>query len=285
MNISPTTISGECNQKCSYTFQYSTSTCIANNSGQYLNISYDHTNLPPVTYNGNKYQVSSVFIHPSSIISYNGSYSAAELLIIHTPITSGQQLIVCIPIISSTGTTSQGGIMISEIISAVASYAPNAGSKTTVSLSDYNLQKVVPKKPFYSFEFQNSAFIAFDIQHAISLSANTLSALYKVTNTKTSWFTIPTGINVFYNSTGPVVGGATDDIYIDCQPINSSEEEIPIESTSSLSSSYDLNDKMIQIYNNPWFQIFLLVLAITILYFIVRTLLKSADQKTTGVHG
>ena len=56
LNISQDNVSGECNLKCSYSFQYSNSNCVAKNNGNTIVLSYDESNVPPATYNGNKYE-------------------------------------------------------------------------------------------------------------------------------------------------------------------------------------------------------------------------------------
>ena len=71
-NISQDNVSGECNLKCAYSFQYSNSNCVAKNNGDRIDLSYDESNVPPVTYNGNKYKVSGVSIIATSFFLFNG---------------------------------------------------------------------------------------------------------------------------------------------------------------------------------------------------------------------
>ena len=50
IDINISKITGKCALKCSYSFHYSNSACIATNRGEYISISYDKSSSPPVLY-------------------------------------------------------------------------------------------------------------------------------------------------------------------------------------------------------------------------------------------
>ncbi len=286
LNISQDNVSGECNLKCSYSFQYSNSSCVASNTGESIMLSYDDTNVPPVTYNGNKYKVSSIKITTGSILLYNGKNVKASLIISHTPIVGGGPFSVIIPIISGTGSLPSSNIL-TIIITETAKLAPKSGSKTSISLDNYNLNNIVPKKPFYSFNTDGKDIIAYGLEYAITIDADTLTKLSTITKGVASIISA-SSTSLFYNPKGPNSGGSsssTDDIYIDCQPVNVSEETIQMSTENKLSMDYQLKSEynaratLLKIFYNPWFQLLLLIFVIVIFYYFIQFVLKLGESK------
>ena len=101
IDISISKITGNCALKCSYSFHYSNSSCIATNRGDYLSISYDKTSSPPVLYNATGYDVKEIRLYIPSLHYYNDSKTNGELVIVHTSKTGSVPLLVCIPIKSN----------------------------------------------------------------------------------------------------------------------------------------------------------------------------------------
>ena len=282
MNISQNNVSGECNLKCSYSFQYSNSGCVATNMGygRGIMLSYDESNVPPVIYNGNKYKVGDVQITTSNDLLYNGKTPVASLSIDHAPISGGVGFSVVIPIMIGSGNTSSSTIL-TTIINDTAKLAPNAGNKTNISLDNYNLNNIVPKKPFYSFSIDGVYdMIVYGIENAISVDADTLNTLNTITTSSTN--IMSASYQLFYNSKGPNSSGSgsvnADNIYIDCQPVNMSEETIQVSTQNyKMKSENNLGVELLKIYNNPWFQLLLLIFAVVIFYYIIQFLLKLGD--------
>jgi hypothetical protein len=277
INISRENVSGNCDLKCAYNFKYPQTNLVAKNDGVMISLNCDKSNIPPVLYNNQKYTVDKFIIVAPSIHNFNGSKASAEVLINHTPIGGGDQFIVCIPIIESTDSSSASNLL-TEIIQGVSNGAPAKGEKTNLNISGFTLNKIVPKKPFYSYTSSSknnkNEYIVFDILDAITLNNKTLSSLKKIIKP----FPIPTpGYNLFYNQKGPnqtTAGG--DGIYISCQPTGSSEEEINVEYTKE-QSSYDLFS-----FNSDSTKIFLQVLFSSIIFLIVFGGIGFAYSKITG---
>ena len=286
LNISQDNVSGECNLKCSYSFQYSNSSCVASNTGESIVLSYDESNVPPVTYNGNKYKVSSIKITTGSILLYNGKNVKASLIISHAPIVGGGPFSVIIPIVSGTGSLPSSNIL-TTIITETAKIAPKSGNKTSISLANYNLNNIVPKKPFYSFNNGGQDIITYGLENAITIDADTLTKLSTITKGVAN--IIPATNSLFYNPKGPTLGGGSssgnDDIYIDCQPVNVSEETIQMSTENKLSMDYQLKSEynaratLLKIFFNPWFQLLLLIFAIVLFYYFIQFVLKLGDIK------
>ena len=285
LNISQDNVSGECNLKCAYSFQYSNSSCVASNTGESIVLSYDESNVPPVTYNGNKYKVSSIKITTGSILLYNGKNVNASLIISHAPIVGGGPFSVIIPIVSGTGSLPSSNIL-TTIIIETAKLAPKSGNKTSISLANYNLNNIVPKKPFYSFNNDGQDIITYGLENAITIDADILTKLSTITKGVAN--IIPATNSLFYNPKGPNSSGSSsgnDNIYIDCQPVNVSEETIQMSTENKLSmdyqlkSEYNARETLLKIFYNPWFQLLLLIFAIVLFYYFIQFVLKLGDIK------
>lgn len=246
INISTNNVQGKCDLKCSYNFKYPETNLTARNNGPMIALTCDETSSSPVTYNNQKYNVATILIVSPSIHTFNNSTASAEIIIEHTPVTSGQPLLVGIPI-NLSSESSDASNFITQIIESVTNNAPAQGETTNINISGFSLDKIVPNKPFYSYSVPGNAgeWIVFPIISAISLNSSTLTSLGQIIKP----FPLPTpGNALFFNSNGPNSNGGNvgDGIYISCQPTGSSEEESAV-SYSTNSSSSDISSML----NNP----------------------------------
>ena len=79
------------------------------------------------------------------------------------------------------------------------------------------------------------------------------------------------------------VGGDGGDIYIDCQPVNTDEEEANVKMKGyKLQSDFDLfsREKIKKFFLNPWVQGFILFLVMLLLFYVTKMLM--AKGKTAG---
>jgi hypothetical protein len=248
INISQGNVKGKCDFKCAYSFNYIDSNSIAKNNGVSINLTYDNTNDQVVLYNNQKYNVSDISIVSPSLHIFNNINADGEIIIKHTPVVSGDNLFICIPISKSSESSSASNLL-SEIIQTVALNAPSSGETTNVNITGFNLKYIVPNKPFYTYTNNTNVgqgnYIVFDISSAISLSSDNFLKLNKII----SPFPLPTpGESLFYNSKGPnSTGNAAlgEGIYISCQPTGSSEEEINV-TYNKQQTTYDLSSMFSQ---------------------------------------
>ena len=267
INISVQNIQGKCDLKCSYNFKYPESKITAKNNGVFISLSYDNSSVPPVSYNDEKYTVSTIMITCPSIHLFNNSLEAAEFIIEHVPVKGGNNLLVCVPIkLSSESSTASN--LITEIIQDVANNAPAQGDSTNINISGFTLDKIVPNKPFYSYSSGNNDWIVFNDLDAIPLNSNTLATLGKIIKP----FPIPTPgeKGLFYNSSGPnSIGNIGEGIYISCQPTGSSQEETSVTYDKN-TTSYDFST----ILNNPNVLLFFQVIIGCIVFILVFLVLN-----------
>jgi carbonic anhydrase len=276
INISASNVKGKCELKCSYAFKYTESNSTAKNNGVLIDLTYDSTNVPPVVYNTEKYVVENITIVSPSIHTFNDKSMPGEIIITHNPQNGGNSLKVCIPFTSSidSSTSSQ---LISDIINKVATNAPSEGDSTNLNMS-FNLQKIVPRKPFFIYSGENSDWIVYGQLDAIPLSSTTITTLQKIIKP----FPIPMlGGDLFYNSKGPISGVQLGDgIYISCQPTGSSEEETAVEYDKN-SSSVDFSN----VLESPIIIILIGCLLFIIIFYGISTFYKYLSSDLTVIPG
>ena len=161
-----------------------------------------------------------------------------------------------------------------NIFKAVSSNAPSQGTSTTQGIKDFTLNDVVPMKPYYSYTSESNSkdIIVYGIQYAISVDKTSLETLKKCIKPNSQTF--PSGSSLFSNPDGPSSSNVGDgSIYIDCQPTNSSEEEIEMNVNIKSPVSYDVGSYMLEILNNPIFLILCSSIIFVIILMIIHKLI------------
>jgi hypothetical protein len=282
IDISMSKITGNCELKCSYSFNYNNSSCLATNRGDYISISYDKSSSPPVLYNTLQFDVKEIRLYIPSLHSYNDSKTDGELIIIHTSNTGAIPLLVCIPI-KSNNTSSASALFFNKIIDTVASSAPAEDEATNVNIPNFNLNLLVPKKPFFSYSAtepyqpcsEKVDYIVFG-NSSLDITQDTLKKLQSII--RSNPYDIKTGPNLFYNDKGSTTRGfGSGEIYIDCQPVGSSDETTQILNDTG-NNSITLEDWL----NNPLVKLLLGSLVFIIILFFIKYLLNMLKPTTKG---
>jgi len=261
INISAKNITGKCDLKCSYAFKYSESNSTAKNEGVAIGITYDSRSVPPVVYNNEKYTVSKITITSPSLHTFNDNLMPGEIVVEHIPVKGGNHLKVCVPFTSSSE-SSPASNLITQIIEKVASNAPSQGDSTNLNMSNFNLQNIIPRKPFFAYSIENNDFIVFGALDAIPLSSTTITTLQQIIQ---PFPLLMPSAPLFYNSNGPISGlQLGDGIYISCKPTGSSEEETAVEYDKN-SSSFDFSN----IFDSPEFKYLIMVIIGCLLFIII----------------
>ena len=223
-----------CNLKCSYSFNYPFSNLSILNHGDYISWKTDDTNISPVVFTDELYNVQEVRIYWKSIHSYGRvtTKADAEMCIIHTNAKSTKNLIVCVPIIKSSSATDECTILFDVILGEISRTAPAAGDQTTYTDPKFTLNKFVPMKPYFSYigtlpwppwngEY---SYVVFHLDNAIKMSPQAYGILSGGSSGDGGVITKnPSGgnkgdpANLFYNDNGPTKPNSGE-IYIDCQP-------------------------------------------------------------------
>jgi hypothetical protein len=270
MNITQRSVYGRCNLKCSFSSKYEISNSSATNNDIYVSVSYDKQSMPPVVFNYQKYNVSTIKIYSPSLHLYDGANVQGEIIIEHQPVTSGSVLNVCIPIVQSSD-NSKAGQIVSQIIEKVSANAPSKGNTTKLNLDSFTLQNIIPNKPYFNYTNQSGVnHILFSKLDAIPVNQTLLTSLSKII--KPFQLTIPE-TKLFFNSDGPNTKNdlAKEGIYISCNPTGDSEETTNI--TNNKIYSFDVST----LFNNQNlinFVSFLIIPALILAILMVFQILK-----------
>jgi len=287
IDINTSNVVGKCDYKCQYSFQYNDSSCIATNRGDYISIDHDRSSSPPVTYNSSAYDVKEIRIYSPSLHSYMGNKTDGEAIIVHDSASGAPPLLVCIPIkVSNDG--SVGSKYLSSIVNTIAQNAPAEDEQTTVNISRFNLNELVPRKPFFSYtasepyqpcSTNKNEYVVFTLSDSsIGITKKTLDKLHSVI--KKNAYDVKSGASLFYNEKGPDSSEKDGQIYIDCQPVGQSEEEEIIVTDTSSSPSFNVNTG--NIMNNTYFQMFLGSLIFVAIIYLIKFCLDLYGGKSGG---
>lgn len=267
INISKKNIEGKCDLKCAYNFTYTNGPIQIYNAGNTIIIGYEDRNALPVLYNKKKYRPHASYISYPSTILYNDNLADAEFTILHISEDSTQFLFVYIPIKISNDSSS-ATTEITNVIKSTSTSAPSNGQKLTIS--NFNLQNIVPKKPFYSFNLGvrvSIDYIVFSMLDAISISNSTFETLKQISKNNSGKLMVNpnTFSGLYYNSSGPnTTTSLGDGIYISCNPTGNSTEtkEVTYEKNES---SYD----MYNIFEDPTFILVVQTIIACIVFIII----------------
>jgi len=283
INITKSNIYNICDLKCSYSYFYQESNnLIAKNNEINISITNENNNkTSPVEFNNAKYYVSKINLFSPSLHLYDGLTVDGELLIEHIPELGGPNLIVCIPMIPS-GNETPGTDLITQIIDNVATNAPSKGETTTIQISNFSLQHIIPKKPFifYTGNYNNTTtdFIVFPSITPIPLTQDTLNKLKAIIQ---PFHILMKGGALFLNTKGPnsTKNIKNEDIYISCKPTGSSEEISYVSQPSQPNKDSSISN----IWKNSSFQTFLTYFFIFIIFIIFLLGINYAFNSITKI--
>ena len=220
-----------CNLKCSYSFTYTPTSLQITNQGNYLSFKVEQTNMPPVIYNDQQYNVQEARLYCKSLHTYAGQQADAELVIVHTDMKSVNNLLVCVPIVKSSTTTAQSAELFDYIISEAQRTANSPGQQTVYNSPSTTLAAFVPMKPYYSYTGTlpwtpcngTYSYIVFQKEDAITISPQAYKALLALIPSPNNIRSTTNPDGVFYNANGPVPSNVGE-IYIQCQPTGADGE-------------------------------------------------------------
>lgn len=274
IDISMSKITGKCDLKCSFSFHYNNSSCVATNRGDYISISYDKSSNPPVVYNATNYDVQEIRLYYPSLHSFNGSKYDAELVIIHYSNSGSAPLLVCIPI-RKNNSNSLSATFFKTLVDTMSSSSPSEGEISTINFPKFNLSLFIPKKPFFSYSAtepyqpcsENVDYIVFN--DALDITDETLKTLQDFIESNP--YDVKTGPNLFYNEKGPNLSGSSNgEIYIDCQPVGQSDELTEVV-TYSDNVSFSFSDLL----KNPFIKLLVASIIFIVILFLVKYALNT----------
>ena len=273
-----------CSNKCSYKFDYEVSDCVVTNKTNYLLLSYNN-NASTVTFNGSQCLVQEIRLYSPSLNNYYGSKTDAELIINHT-INGGNNLLVCVPIsVSSTNSIS------SSLFEPIIKLAPiNASDDpVNVNVQNYTLNNLIPTGPFFNYtgtlpyDDNNGTYnvVIFDKQHdsnVITIQQSSLDTLRAIIEPLEIQDTNIDEASIYYNENGTTSNPTSDDIYIDCQLVDSDGNVVVDDETGEVAnvsgSKQSLGEYFKDIVENPWAEGFLIILVAAMVIYGARKVMN-----------
>ena len=285
-NISKSKILNDCNLKCSYNYKYQNSNCNVTNKNTYLKLSYDYkANQKQCVFNNSEMVIEEVRIYSPSLHTFDGIHSDAELIIVHRG--KPRAFLVCIPIVKGSITSDASNIL-EFIINEASSKIPNVDEKTTVNINNYNLDKIIPRKPYYSYLgnipydalCSETDYVVYDTTNAIQLNNAVLKKLNKMI--VNSNIPVVSNTNLFYNIRGPNSNQSEDDIYIDCKPVDQNGELLISENETQNTS--DNNDMDFSDFTNSiFFKILIGLIIAYVIYKLAMFLIKKLGTSSSKI--
>jgi len=262
------------------------SSCIATNRGDYISLSYDNQTNSPVLYNSVGYNVQEVRIYSPSLHSYSGSKTDAELIAVHSSATGTKPLLVCLPIKASSS-SSNSAKLFQQIVSTMASNSPADSESTEVNCDNYSLNNLIPKKPFFSYTatepYQPCSttvdYIVFSPStYNLDIAPATLARLTNIISKNN--YDIKQGPSLFYNEKGPGSGGAGgDEIYIDCQPVGSSNEQDTVVTDNGTATSFSPED----LFKSPFIQLIIAAIVFSIIIYGLKVIFSQKGGSNISI--
>ena len=228
-----------CSSICNYQYSYALSDCQLANQGDYLSIIASQSGNS-ITFNNTTYSLVAARLYRPSLHTYNGSHTNAELIIVHGG-SGGKNLLVCIPVVTSSGSSKSA-----NFFSAFVPLAPqSAGGKTSVNVNNWSLNDVIPSAGYYFYQATSPFppctgifnFIVFDRSSPAYMAEADLPHLEAVITAQTYVAKAPPASGLFYNSRGTLSEGSSggdSEIYIDCRPVGQEDDDDEDESVYTI---------------------------------------------------
>ena len=254
----------KCSLKCLLWHKYGNSSCTVKNASNQLVVTYDGAS--DVMFNSISYNHVEMRIFKPSIHKFEGSYADAEIVIVHSGTNGG--LFVCIPVNTNPNVTASTG---ANVIQDIIAKSPGQNETTTLNVSDFNLNHIVPKSSYFSYTGTRPYgkcetdtlynYVVFPL-NSFSVNPSTLNSLGDLISDSY----IPVyDATCYWNEMGTKSNGFAGDgqIYIDCQPVG--EEGDIIFKEQSLPTGKKLN--------LDWVYAFLYVIVGAIIMYLAAKLL------------
>lgn len=305
VNIDYSQQSNICSSVCNYKPIYTTTGGLCSTVCDHIKITLTSANNK-IMFNSIQYQVSEIRIYNKALHKYGGSSgnSIGEMLIIHKSINQedANLLIISIPLIVST-MENAGTETLETIIKTLAPFAGqdtlstcnskgDEDSSQQYTLPSLNITNLISKIGFYYykgvFTFQKSITgncNASDIivypspEGAINITEESKTKLHELIRYPSHKdYSISDTATISYNQDG-FSKDIEDDIYIDCQPVNSSGE-VYIPLTDKKDESINaLFSQLNNFGNNDFLNAIIGVVAIFSLFMFAQTVFGSMNYR------
>jgi len=239
-----------CDLKCSFSYKYVISGVVATNKKSYLSLKLRDGESQTVTYTSNKgiglcnkygsgggnYSVNEIRLYSPSLHTYSGIHADAELLIYHNNIVGGKNLLVCVPISTTLGTSNDASKQLTEIINYMSKMGNSQDESDNIKGVNFNLNNFIPNDYYYTYTatlpyypcYNCIDYIVFNIGNGIiNISPATLKKLNNIiSKNELTTKEINSTLEFTYSKKKPKYGSSDPDknIYIECNPTGADGE-------------------------------------------------------------
>ena len=255
----------KCDVTCNYQFSYGASSCKVTPNGNFLSYKYD--GMTVVNYNQidaiSRYNVEEIRIYSPPLTKYtttNDNDAVAELFIHHTSVTTGKNLLICIPI-AENNSSSKSSELLEQIISPSID---KTGDEQSINVQNFTLDNLIPISEYFQYNGNipyspsgnnicptiNADIIIFPANGFINMTTDTKNLLQTIiTSSNVPGTQSPSSVGIRYNKNGTIDNKSSgDDIYIECNPVGDDGEVIEpngnTDTTNTLSDTKMSKPKM-----------------------------------------
>jgi carbonic anhydrase len=313
----------ECNVYCTYGYDYNDSACVvsinkSDSNGHYLDIKYDLKNNGSnhqVTFNRQKYNVTSIRVYQPSLHTYDNQRAPMELLIFHDGGVS-DKLVVSIPYqsgsASSDYTSSKTGSQVLEnIINEYSKLSPSpppsssslsALSSSTntqnLNIKNFNLNNFIPNVHYYYYtgtelpkfgvctQPNSTNYVLFDIHKGGQYISS--DAVSKIQNLIAA-STFPVKTNTLYKSAkfpnSNSAAAKSNEIYIDCNPTGAKGEELYKPANNSSSEISGINKMLDGLKESGVVQFLISIIVSIIVIWVIKKAFFTKKSASAGAAG
>ena len=306
INISKSNEVFNCNGKCNLRYNYKASNISAYNKKNYIEINLANKTETVINYStntrsskcqaqGGEFLIDHARIYHPSMHTFNGKRTDAELVILHKNTSGADDLLLCIPITTTSGTQPSASRDLTSIIQYLQKVGNSEGEGGIIPSLNLNFNNFIPKKSFYTYSgslpfipcTECVIFIVYDVNEAsINLSPETLSIFKEFINSK--YFLIKPftrDLGLAYNSEGATLnnGSLGNDIWIDCQPTGSEGQVLIDETPNNLSTSnIPFIDRFKELITGGYLGYVLGFILVIIVFYIISKILKKLEFFSGG---
>lgn len=229
IDIADSEVTGDCSLKCTYQINYGMSSPTIVNMGDCLALK-EFGPKCTAKYNDQEMMVTEARLYFPSLHKFQGISKSGEMLIIHEGY--GKKLIVSVPIVA-TGSSYPSGLgntQMANVITQGAKSTPNKDETSLLKVNNFSLNNVIPMKTaFYTYTGtkpytpcggNDTTYIVFaDDDSSLNIPLYAVEKIKHVLVGSDEMIhpTPPSGL--YINKKG-VKTNMTDDIYIDCNPVD-----------------------------------------------------------------
>ena len=282
-----------CSNSCPLFFKYEPSSQLNlvtdTSMGNYKINNRDLSKHPPVTYKSSKYNMQYIYIFKGPLHNYGDDNPKvqSEVIITHNIVSgnenSNKYLYICIPVIYGQESNTELDKLFTDINNA----GPHDDEITTLNTNNFKIDKLIPEDDYLVYTgnnlvgkdnnnkcpIENTTYIVFNnLKNALSVAEKNLNKTFngmKDANTKYQLGPTIDKNTILYKSQNVPDNGPSEDIYIDCRPVQTTDTKTDFVPVVTGLPAY-LSGLSFDEILNSLFPYFLIIIGIVIMYIMYK---------------